>query len=343
MPYCYKLLSLDSDLVDLRDTLTVKLREQLSELGTEDGKNLEGKDVGDEEEGSDHDERDLDEKLDQAAASLPVEAAPCVQEPNLAAAAVHLRDGLAVKGAVEGDNGVLILGQDRCLDADQSHNGRQAQEQRAEDGENGDADDTHRETGQLAGTVPYELLRVLAVQAKESADTDGQVHGQVGHAGGDGGREGERRPVALGRETLPEALCRGHGDDAVCPDSVKVGEDCAGESADKDGLARYTRKSSIEKLSSQKEGQTVDGMNPEAPEACEGAGVGDNVLDSGADARGDGLLVDEGNSRTSLKKAFLLVLVAGFGGRWRDGDGSVGRLDHAERGDDFLEHVRELA
>jgi hypothetical protein len=340
--HCFKTTLTRLDLVDLGHTVMLDLREQLADLGADKSKDLKGKDVSDEEEGSDHDERGLDEELDETTTSLPVEAAPGVQEADLAAAAVHLRDSLAVEGAVEGDNRVLVLGQDRGLDADQGYHGGQAQEQRAEDGEDGDADDAHGETGQLASAVAYELLRVLAVQAKEGADADGQVYGHVGHAGGDGGRESERLPVALGRKALPEALCRRHGDDTVGPDSVEVGEDCAGESADKDRLAGNRRESSLEKRGGQNKGKAVDGMKPETPETCKGTGVGDDVVDGGADARGDGLLVDEGDGRASLEETLLLALVGRLRCGWRDGDGSVGRLDHAERGDDFLEHVREL-
>jgi hypothetical protein len=67
--------------------------------------------------------------------------------------------------------------------------------------------------------------------------------------------------------------------------------------------------------------------------------MSDEVADGATNGRGNGLLVDKGDGRSGLQKTFFLVLVGGLLGHGNSGDGG---LDHAERGDDFVEHVCHL-
>lgn len=69
--------------------------------------------------------------------------------------------------------------------------------------------------------------------------------------------------------------------------------------------------------------------------------MSNQVLNRAADARGDGLLVYEGDGRAGLEKTFLHV----FGGRLvggGNGDGGGGGLDHSKRGDNIFERVFDL-
>ena len=70
--------------------------------------------------------------------------------------------------------------------------------------------------------------------------------------------------------------------------------------------------------------------------------MGDEVGDCAADGGCDGLLVDERDCGASLEEAFFFVFGSGFGGGGGDGYGGGGGLDHAEGGDDFVEHVGYL-
>jgi hypothetical protein len=146
------------------------------------------------------------------------------------------------------------------------------------------------------------------------------------------------------RYALPEGGLGGHGDDLVSPCGVEVGNGGAGKTADDDGLAGEAAEGgqeAAEELDGKGEGQGVECVDLETPEASPLASVGDEVLDGTADAGGDGLLADEGDGGTGLEEGLLLALGCGLLRR-RDCNSGVRGLDHAQGGDDFLEHVVEL-
>lgn len=311
-----------------------------------DTENLESQDVHNNEDSERHDGANLDVQLDQAATSLPVEAAPGIEEADAAGSAKQLANDLAAEGAVERYDGILLLGQERGLDADLSDCGGDAEEEGGEDGEHDGGQATDGKAGPLAAGVLVEVLRVDLVQTEQNGDAGGQVQADVGHGGGDGGGRGKRLPGRLAGDALPEGSLGGHGDDLVSPCGVEVGNGGAGKTADDDGLAGDAAeeercKEAAEELDGKGEGQGVECVDLETPEASPLASVGDEVLDGAADAGGDGLLADEGDGGPGLEERLLLALGCGLLGRG-DCDSGVRGLDHAQGGDDFLEHVVEL-
>lgn len=290
------------------------------------------------------DEEDLDKELDETTTSLPCEAAPRLQEADRASSAHHLADDLATEGAVEGNNGVLVLGEDGGLDAHKGDNSRKAEEERASNGEHDQDDAADNQARSLGAIVLTRLVSIEVVETKQHADAADEVDADVGHSGVDGGGEREDLPARLGGEAFaPEGLGAGHRDDLVGPRSVHRCYGHAAEGSDEDRLAWDVGKGGGEEARGEGEEDAVQDVDPVAAEAGEAATVGNEVLKGGADARGDGLLVDEGDGRAGLEKTFFLLLVGGFVGRGRHGDGGDGGLHHAKRGDDFVEHIRDHA
>lgn len=261
------------------------------------------------------DEEDLEEELDETATSLPCEATPCLQEANVTSSSHHLADNLAAKGAIEGNDGVLVLREDGSLDADKSDDGRKAEEQRAHDRKH-DHDDAADDQARGLGTVVLaDLLGVEVVETEEHANAAGKVDADVWHSGVDGGRECEDLPASLAREAVTEEGLGGrHGDNLVGPGGVYVGYGHAAECCDQDSLAWDAGKSGGEEGRDEGEEHRVKDVNPVATESGETSTVCDEVLEGSADARGHGLLVDEGNGRTGLKEALLLLFVGGLVG-----------------------------
>ncbi len=326
--------------------IVLGLGKERSKMRTHDGEDLKCEDVTNHEHGKEHNSADLDVQLQQAAAGLPVEAAPSVEESNAAGSSEQLPNDLAAKGAVKRHNGVLVFREDGRLDADLSDNSWDAEEEGGEDGEGDGSESADSKAHPLTLSVLLEVVLIQLVEAKEDSNTNSQVHANVGHGGRDGGGRSKGLPMGLARDALPELCIRWHGNNLVGPGSVYVGYSGASKSADKDGLAREAareegEKEAGEEVDGEGEKHRVQSMDPESAEASVTTSVGDNVFDGGANARRDGLLVDQCDGRTALKKALLLVLVGWLIG-WGDCDGGVGGLDHAEGSDDLLEHVRQL-
>ena len=216
----------------------LSLSKEISELRTHNSEDLERKNMSNDEHSKHHDRTNLNVQLQQAATSLPVETAPCIEESDLARSTEQLADNLSAKGAIEGYDGVLIVGQDGGLDADLGDYGGEAEEEGREDGEEDGGEGADGEAHPLALGVLLEIVLVELVQAQEDRNAAGQVQADVGHGGGDSGGRGEGLPIGPAGDALPERGLRGHGDNLVCPRSVDVGNGRAGKTADEDSLAR---------------------------------------------------------------------------------------------------------
>lgn len=320
----------------------LSLSHQLANGRTHDGKHLEGQDMEEDEGKTSNDEEDLNVELDEATASLPGEAAPRIQEADDASATENSGNDLAAESAVKRNNEVLVLGENRRLDADECDDGGKAEEERAHDADDEDGNNANDEGCPLGAVILTDVLLVELVQAHEHANATDDVQADKGHGSFDGSRNGESLPVLLGGDALAERLVVGHADDLVCPGRVEVGERGAGQGSDENGGRTKARQDGLEDLGDGGEEEGIEEVDLDASEAGVAAGVANNVLDGAAYGRSDGLLVDEGDGGSGLEQILLLCLVAGFMGGGGDGDGCDRSLDHAESGHDFLERVVDL-
>lgn len=336
------------DIARLRDVaLLLSLSQELANSRTHDSKDLKDHDVGQDNAEEGQDEENLDPKLDKAAASLPVEALPGIEELDIAGATEDLRHDLAAKGAVEGDNGVLILWQDRGFHADESGDGGEAQEDGGAEGDANDGDDAGNNRGPLCTAVVAEILVLQAVQAEKDGEELDDEERNVGHGGIKGSNRRQELPVRAGGDTLQELGVCGCGDDLVRPGGMEVGTHGTADSADEDeaegNREEEAGKDGIEDVGAAADAEAPDDAKPQATEAGKTAGLRDEVAKGAPDGRGNGLLVDEGAGRGRLEEALLDILGGGrgfVGGRY--GDGGGGRLNHAERGHNIFERVLDL-
>lgn len=178
------------------------------------------------------------------------------------------------------------------------------------------------------------------MNTEEHGNAARKVEADVRHRALDSRRDSQDLPVSLGGQTLPERLLRRHADDLVCPCCVDVCDSRTAQGGDDEHLAGEVGESATEEGGDEREENGVGEVEAQAAEAGPAAGVGDEVLDCAADGGGDGLLVDEGDGGSGLQEAFLLFFVCGLVRGY--GDGCDRGLDHAECGDDFVEHVGYL-
>jgi hypothetical protein len=315
----------------------LSLGNSLAQGRTHGNKANKSPDVNHDEDQTCHDEEDLDVELEKTAARLPVEAPPCIKEADASGATDNPGYDLAIESAVKRHNGVLVLWENGRLDTDHGNDGGKAEEQGAGDADDDDGDEASDERGPLGPVVFADIFGVI--ETEELDGTLGYVQRDVGHRGIDSSGEGEGLPLAASWDALPEASGIGHGNDLVRPGGVQIGSQGTCDSADNDETERdKAGNGALEHIPDEGESHGPDGMVSESAEAGETSTLRDQVFDGTADRRGDRLLVNERHSRGSLEETLLLV----FGGRLigsRDGDSGRGSLDHAERGDDVLEHV----
>lgn len=191
------------------------------------------------EDYSGDDKEELDVELDQAATSLPVERLPCIQETNAASAAEDLGDNLAGEGAVEGDNGVLILGQDGRLDADERDEGWEDDEEDASEHNDEDGQRAENHRCPVTASILGEVVTANFMEAKEKDEALCNIHGEVFGRGLDGGGESEDLPAGAGDDALPEPGVRRHRDNLVCPCGVEVGQQSTGDGGNNNETARH--------------------------------------------------------------------------------------------------------
>jgi hypothetical protein len=157
--------------------------------------------VDNDQHNSRHDEKGLSQRLKKTAAGLPVERPPSVKEANNTASTHHLAHNLSAKGTVEGDNGVLVLGENGRFDTDQSDHSREAEEERAGNREDEECDEPRDQAHPLRTAFNGFLLQL--VETQKHGYTAGEVEADVRHGGLHRSREGKRLPVGLGGDALP--------------------------------------------------------------------------------------------------------------------------------------------
>ena len=175
-------------------------------------------------EHANRDEEVLGEQLDKAASGLPVEAPPGIKETNDTSSTHDLANDLSAKGAIEGNDGVLVLGEQRSFDTDQGDHGREAEEKCAGDGKHNDSKNPRDETDLVCTSLDGMALVSKLVELKQHEYASCEVHADIGHNGLERGGDGKSLPVGLGGDTPPEEAVGGHSDNLVCPRGVYVGE-----------------------------------------------------------------------------------------------------------------------
>lgn len=282
------------------------------------------------------DEDGLEAHHEHPAPSLPIKALPGIDEADSAGTSEKLGSNLASESAVEGDDGVLVLWQERGLDADEGDVGGQDDEEDA--GEEGGEDAQHAEDGADGGDVAG-----IVADVDEEEDADGDVGGEVLSCSSDGTGEEDALEV-LGRDhALPEVRLGWHGDDLVRPCCVERSQDSAGDGKGNevaDGVDG-AGENSHNNVGKDVGGDIVEDEDEAASPWCPPAGLGLEVAEGVAERGGEGLLGYERNLGAGLEEVlfgFVMGIALGSG----DGDGGRGCLDHGKRCYDKVQHIVNL-
>ena len=274
--------------------VVVRLFDNFVEVITHDQLRLADESAHEDHGGEDLEGNDLEVELDEADASSPVERLPGVEHADASAAADDRGLDSAAEAPVEGDDGLVFLGQHRCLHAGQSNLGG---EYDGEDDEQGD----QRADEDLGGVAREDfggdfavVGRVLgvALEAVGAEHEGGDVESELLGGGPDGRGEEDFAAGVEAGEAAPPALGAWGAHDDVGPGHVEAAEDGVGDDGE-EGLCEQGAGEAAEEVEEQTVGQVVDDGDMQTAEARPWAGLSLQVLYGGADLGGDGLAFDE--------------------------------------------------
>ncbi|KAL3955700.1 hypothetical protein ACCO45_011263 [Purpureocillium lilacinum] len=222
----------------------------------------------------------------------------------------------------QGDDGVLLDGEQRGLDADEDDLCGDDEEDGGEDGE----DDDGGALDEPGGVEAVELHLAVVVEvgdldAQDPGEAEGQPAGDLGGEPVQGdGLPGGVKGALEGREAAPEVAPRGQRDDDVDPCGAELDERKAGEQGG-DGGEEAAERGGEEAH----EGRGGEALGDEAEEAAEvgaEAAVGEEQAVHGAEGRRDGARLAVGGLAGA---ALLLGLGLDVGGVVVEREGLVGR------------------
>lgn len=317
------------------DSLVARLA-RVATLGSSDDaedEDLEANKGAKKSTSTDGDTEDLDMKHDDTAPSRLGEAGPGVSDAGIARSADDSRLNPAVKGAVEGDDGVLVCGEERGLDTDENNPGGDEQDHLAKDKDEAGKEDPDGKVEGVADPVDVEGVD------KETAEGKGSLTSRP---------EDESRPPGSleggleGGKTGPEASGRLRGDDLVNPGGSELDE---GDGADKatDEDADAVGKAEREGANDEAAEDALDDEAGKATEAGAEAAVRSDQAEGSAEGRGDGPAVSTGASDVDSRSGGGGDLGAVAVGEGLNGEGLVGGrlviLDHGKEGEDLAKGV----
>ncbi|KFY68058.1 hypothetical protein V496_01305 [Pseudogymnoascus sp. VKM F-4515 (FW-2607)] len=267
------------------------------------------------------DSETLKVRLVDAHARVPVDTLP------------RLLDGQWL--TVNRHNRLLVLGQQAGVNTGQDGGDWHNDKDNPGEEDNSHDEDLHqaclRVDDGLAASLAIHALEQAERACKEERNGDGEL---LGH-GGDGGDGRDGLEGLDGWEAAEPREGRWGGDDNVGPCHADGAEDDHGED-----VAEVEGKEGEDDAELAAE-EAVHDEHAEAAEAAEEAAGLAEVLEGGADARGDGGLLDEGDLALFEEGFLIQAILLLFGGRGFDQEGGGG-LDHGEGRDEVAIGVSSL-
>lgn len=304
------------------------------------------RDLGDDEDLQRHDEDDDDEHgdlhrehlgvgRDEAEAGGPVKGRPCVAHADDALATYDLRNDLGAEAAIEGNDGLFGIVEQRGLHAGQDHvrwdyKAECEDETEDEDGERLQAYHGGAATGHV-GCLLLELAKVV-----HPGEDAWQEEGQLLSNSEDGSWKNNLLVHAQAWDAAPPGLGARLRNHDVRPGHGHVGHQHGGNDASD---AAWEEGNGRERERDEGEEDRVDDEDAEPPEPRWEAALGVEEFQGAAERGGDGLLL--GRDRLGLDRGTGLIGIGIDGGkRLEEG---IGRLDDKQRGDEAAEGVIDLA
>lgn len=304
------------------------------------------------EGGDDLDGKDLDVELEQTDTALLIERLPRIKHGHAAAATEDLRRDRPSEGAVEGDDGLVFLGQHGGLHTLEGDVCGDDDEDEAADGDEDDEDELHEREFLHRAWVAAVALRVVKLHHHGDEEAAGDVQGGLLRDGADCGGEDDFLGCFDGGDAAVPALRAWGGDDGVGPGHLEGAETDRCEDGD-EGMVERGRVGG-EHLDDGGVEEGIDHCDMEAAETGPWTGDGAEVFEGCTQLRGDGRLFDkEEVGLQSLEGRLLGFLVLSEKGRIDFGvlvvggrglEGCGGRtLDHRQGRHDVVVGIGNLA
>lgn len=300
----------------------------------------------------------LDVELDKPESGGRLEGLPGLDE-HRAAGATGLEVVVAENAAaVEGNNSLLVFGEESSFNAGQGDRRREKDRQSDEDG--GQRDGKKGEgvvSSLLGGDIAAHEVELLVVHllGKAEGESHSDGHDDSDLLGNGEGQAGEKESLALlaGDNAAEPRLGGGCSNHAVSPYHVDAGKTDGGNNVHKSVATESETDKASEEVGQKSVEHVVDHADTSAPPAPKEAANSVKVTDRCADVCSDRLVVDDGN---------LDVLVGGGLGRqhaifllewgvrlvgicwWRglDEGSRSRRFDHRETCDNFTHCIADL-
>ena len=305
-----------------------------------------------EDRGSSLEEEDLSVEFDQPDPARPVKCPPCIKHADTTASTKDLRLDFAGKGPVEGDDGLILLGQHRSLHTREGDLGWDDNQN-----ESADRDDEYAEQlneGDLLSGLDIATigLHVVKLVQDRHVKHNGNIQSSLLSDSEDCGRDDDVLSCGGGGEAAVPGLGGGIANDDVSPSHLDAAESHGGDDRDE-----RTDQASSRAGSEESDNGAVDGVvnqsDMKTTKAGEGASDMAKVLDRCAELGCNRGLLDEEEVRLhGLELCLLIFLIlrekrsVHFGGVFISRGGLKGcggrRFDHSEGCDDIAVGVLDL-
>lgn len=261
------------------------------EFSTHEEPELSNQDHDKHDGGEDRYEEDLEVELHQPDPGRPIKRLPGIEHRHGTATTKNLGLDFAGKGAVEGDDGVVFLGEHGSLDTLEGDVGRDGNEN--EDAEADETDEEHlQQRNVLRATHIHIPLLVVSLVAKEKENLWHVDRSLFGNSE-DGGGNDDVPDSSPGWDPFEPALVARFGNDYVGPGHLKTAEHDACEDGDEGASDGVADDAGAEEADDGAVEELVDYRYVDTADTGKRASLCADVLDGGAQCRGDGLLLDE--------------------------------------------------
>lgn len=299
----------------------------------------------------------LSVELDEPESSGGLERLPGLQKDGATCATSLKVEVTEDKATVEGNDSLLVLRKESCLNAGQSDRRREENGQCNEDGGQRDRQQSEHPVGSVrAGKLGVHKVEasILHVLRKAKCESNSDGHNNSDLLGDSEGQSRKKDGLALltGDHAAQPRLAAGGGDHAVSPGHVDTGKgerrkdvhECVASNSKADEAGKEVGHDGVKHV--------VDSTDTRSPPATEEATDAVEVADGRRDSGSDRLVVDDSNLDILVRRClcrqhrlFLERRIRLIGILLRLGldDGSSrGRFDHGKRSDHFTKSVADL-
>ena len=210
------------------DVLSILGREDLLQVLANNQNDLHTKSKAEQDRKSELHRENLSIGLHESDARIPVKSLPRIKHADDTVAANDLGVDLSAEAAVEGNDGLELVWEERSLDTDQNDGGGDDDQKCESETERKDKENLEDHDPSLAVSGVDEIIR-LADEVEGSSEVHWEGDGCLLGDGQDGGWAGNLLPHLDGGDAAVPWLWVGVGDHDVCPAQIQMCADDGGD------------------------------------------------------------------------------------------------------------------